>query len=100
MARKGRPARNTRPAARWLDWTPALASMFRLGQLGDWRPPAQARLSGGHWRQTLSARFVAADGTVMTAKIRLARDPADGQRYVTGEELSIPLGSLRSGAEG
>lgn len=99
MARKGRRARNTRPAARWLDWTPALAGMFRLAGR-DWTPPAQARLSGGLHRQTLSARFVDADGVVMTARIRLARDPASGERYVTGEELSIPLGILRTGAEG
>lgn len=94
MARRKHRARNTRPAARWLDWSPAVAALFRLAGVGGWTPPAQVRLSGGYHRQTLSARFVDAAGTVMTAKIRLARDPASGERYVTGEELSIPLGIL------
>lgn len=98
MARRRTPgARNARPAARWLDWSPALAELFRLAR-GDWSPPAQVRLSGGLWRQTLSARFRAADGTVMTAKIRLVRCPHSGERYVAGEQLDIPLGTFGPGA--
>lgn len=96
MARRKHHARNTRRSARWLDWSPALAGLFRL-PCGDWSPPAQARLSGGLWRQTLSARFRAGDGTVMTAKIRLSRCPTSGERFVTGEELSVPLGTLHRG---
>ena len=94
-----RTRRGSRPAARWLPWTPAMAELFRLGCLGDWSPPAEVRLSGGHWRQTLSARFTDSAGVVMTAKIRLVRDPASLERHIVGEELSIPLGRIGPGAE-
>lgn len=99
MARRKRPARNTRPAARWIDWSEAFATAFRLAS-SDWTPPAQVRLSGGLYRQTLSARFRTADGTVMTAKIHLTRDPVSGERYVRSEELCLSLGIASPRAEG
>lgn len=95
MARRRRTGRTSR----WLPWSPALASLFRLATASGWTPPLQVRLTGGAHRQTLSARFQHDDGTVMTARLRLARDCADGARYVVGEELSIPLGILKPGAE-
>lgn len=94
MARR---ARNTRTAARWIDWTPAMAEYFRLA-CDSWTPPKQARLTGGRHRQTLSARFTRPDGAVMTARLRLARDCATGERYVVAEELSLPTLTIR-GAE-
>lgn len=47
---------------------------------------------------TLSARFTAEDGRVMTGRLRLRRDPADGEWFVTDEELSMPVGTLTGGA--
>lgn len=97
MSRHKAPTRRRiRAAARWLDWSPTLAELFRLAA-ADWTPPAQARLTGGAYRQTLSARFVAADGQVMTARIRLSRDPHTGERFITSEDLSIPLGVVNGG---
>ncbi|NBB51479.1 hypothetical protein GVN24_24650 [Rhizobium sp. CRIBSB] len=97
MARP-RKSRNTRPAARWILWSDGLADLFRLGKLGDWSPPAQARLTGGAHRQTLSARFTAADGAVMTVRLRLVRDCVSGERTIVSEELTFPL--MRLGPAG
>lgn len=92
MARR-RP-RRAGSFARWIPWTPALAEHFRLVKLGDWSPPAEARLTGGLHRQTLSARFTARDGSVLVAKLRLVRDLSDGAVYVAGEELQFPTMTL------
>lgn len=89
-----RKARVQRRAARWLPWSPALDELFRLAGCMDWTPPKAARLSPGQSRMTLSARFTGEDGTVMTARIRLARDGVTGELDVIGEELSIPLGRI------
>lgn len=78
-----------------LPWSDALAAMFRLAQpFADCTPPSHARLTVGAQRQTLSARFVLPTGEIMTARIRLRRDPRTGERDVVGEEISIPLGRL------
>lgn len=83
-------------AATWLSWSPVMAEIFRLAApFSDWSPPERVRLSDGHTRQTLSAKFRGPDGQVMTARLRLRRDPATGAFDVTGEELSIPLGTIR-----
>jgi hypothetical protein len=91
MARKV-PAR--RRVARWLPWSDGMAALFRLAGAGGWRPPASVRLSPGEARMTLSARFTAGDGTVMTARIRLRRDRVSGLVDVVAEDLSIPLGRI------
>lgn len=90
----------TRRVARWLPWTPAMAEVFRLASAGGWRAPASVRLSPGQNQMTLSGRFIGEDGTVMTARIRMRRDRVSGLVDVVGEELSIPLGTIRSGAAG
>lgn len=95
MARRTAPKRRV---ARWLPWTPAMADVFRLASAGGWHPPASVRLSPGQSRMTLSGRFTDKDGTVMTARIRLRRDQVSGEFDVVGEELSIPILSIRGGA--
>lgn len=93
--------RKRNPAARWIDWSPALAELFRLAAIGPdggWSPPAQVRVTLGQSRRTVSARFQAGDGRVMTARVRLARDHHSGAWDVTDEELSIPLGAIRGEA--
>lgn len=90
-----RPARNTRPSARWLPWTPELAAKFRLTKATGWTPPTHARLTGGLHRMTLSAKFIDADGSQLIAKLRLVRDHADGAVYIAGEELQLPTLILR-----
>lgn len=90
--------RRTRSKSRWLPWTPGLAELFRLtSAMAGWTPPAQARLTAGQSRRTLSARFVDQDGRVMTARIRLARDAHADSWDCVGEELSIPLGRIEGG---
>jgi hypothetical protein len=75
-----------------------MAEAFRLAALfSDWSPPARVRLTLGQTRQTLSARFTGPDGQVMTARLRLRRDPVSGAREVVGEDLSIPLQIARGG---
>lgn len=92
--------RRSRPKASWLPWTPQVAALFRLTiAMGGWTPPAQARLSAGQSRRTLSARFVDDEGRVMTARIRLAWDPVAAAWESVGEELSIPLGRMGGGQE-
>ena len=65
--------------------------------MAGWTPPAQARLTAGQSRRTLSARFVDENGRVMTARIRLAWDPHADSWDCVGEELSIPLGRIEGG---
>ena len=90
--------RRSRPKASWLPWTPGMAQLFRLTYaMGGWTPPAQARLTAGQSRRTLSARFVDQDGRVMTARIRLAWDAHAEAWESVGEELSIPLGRIEGG---
>ncbi len=84
-----------RRVARWLPWTEDMTRIFRLASVGDWRPPASVRLSLGQSQMTLSGRFTAKDGAVMTARLRLRRDLATGLVEVVGEELSIPVGIVR-----
>lgn len=97
MARRARKSGGSRPAARWVAWSPAMAEVFTLGgELSGWNPPSQVRVSPGRHRMTLSARFTDA-GREMTARIRCVRDGAD-EWFVTSEELSIPLDVRRSGA--
>jgi hypothetical protein len=92
--------RRKRSEAIRLTWSPALAELFRLARpFADWTPPSHARLTVGAQRQTLSARFVSPEGEVMTARIRLRRDPRTGERDVVGEELSILLGRVTGGRE-
>lgn len=86
--------RRARNKSRWLPWTPGLAELFRLPAKAGWTPPAQARLTAGQSRRTLSARFVDPDGRVMTARIRLAWDAHAESWDCVGEELSIPLGRI------
>ena len=94
MARK---TAKHRRIARWLPWNEAMAELFRLASIGDWRPPASVRLSPGQSRMTLSGRFTASDGAVMTARIRLRRDQVSGEVEVVGEELSIPVLTIWGG---
>lgn len=86
MARRRRSG-GSRPANRWVDWSPAMAEVFGFGAFGSgWRAPAQVRVSPGRGRMTLSARFTNATGAEMTAKVRCARDGA-GEWFVTHSEL-------------
>lgn len=93
-----RQSAKRRRIARWLPWSETMADVFRLASIGDWRPPRSVRLSPGQSQMTLSGRFTARDGTVMTARIRLRRDKVSGLVDVVGEELSIPLGTIRGPA--
>lgn len=87
MARRRRSG-GSRPANRWVAWSPAMAEVFGFGQfLSGWRAPAQVRVSPSHNRMTLSARFTNAQGGEMSAKVRCARDGA-GEWFVTSSELA------------
>lgn len=86
MARRRRSG-GSRPANRWVDWSPAMAEVFGFGQFeSGWRAPAQVRVSPGYSRMTLSAKFTNAQGGEMSAKVRCARDGA-GEWFVTSSEL-------------
>ena len=86
MARRRRSG-GSRPAARWVNWSPAMAEVFGFSNFLDgWNAPAQVRVSPGCHRMTLSAKFTNGQGREMTARVRCARD-CDGSWYVTMSEL-------------
>lgn len=85
MARRRTPRRH-----RWIAWSPAYAEIFTLAAEG-WRPPSHVRVSAGRSRSTLSARYTRGDGAIMTVRVRLVREPATGEFYVTAEEVELPV---------
>jgi hypothetical protein len=69
----------------WIDWTPAVASLFDLPP-PHWTPPAKAKVHRAATHLTITARYMTPDGHPSTARARVALT-SDGGGIQTSEEL-------------